>query len=131
MSLLIDQFQWSGDLFTQYIANRQDQVATEVIGSFPVWIFDSVVTSTVTKVSVLEFAVAVLNDFSAHLSAEKVVQRFGLGLAARINYHGTAVFYDTGSDRLCNAIVQSSHSQRFRGYLRVTRSAYKHKTDYC
>jgi hypothetical protein len=120
----IDQFQRSDELFTQYIANREDQVATEVIRSLPTWIFDSVVTGIVSKVSVLEFAIAVLNDFSTHLSAEKVVQGFGLGLAARINYHGTAVFYGARGDRLFNAIAQSSQSQRLRIYLRITRSVH-------
>jgi hypothetical protein len=107
------------DLFAQYIAYRQDQVTAEIIRSFSVRVFDSVVTGIVSEVSVLEFSVPVLNDFSAYLSTEKVVQGFGFGLTARVNYHGTTVFYGAVSDRVFNAIAQSRHSHRLRIYLRI------------
>jgi hypothetical protein len=120
--------QCSGGLFAQYIAYRQDQITSEIIRSFSVWIFDSVVAGIVSELSVLEFAVPILDNLSAHLPAEEIVEGFGFGLAARINYYGAAVFYGAGDERVLKAIAQSCHGQRSRIYLRMTRSAHKQKT---
>jgi hypothetical protein len=63
------------------------KITAEIIRRFPARILDSMVTGIVSELPVLEFAIPVLNDLSADLSAEKIIQGFGLGLAARINYH--------------------------------------------
>jgi hypothetical protein len=118
------------ELFAKYIANRQDQVTAEIIRSLPAWILDSVVTGIISERPAFEFAISVLNYLSTDLSAEKIVEGFGFGLAARINYHGTAVLDRSGGDRLLNAIAHSSQCQRLRIYLRITGGRHEHKTGY-
>ena len=60
-------------LIAQYIADRQDQIAAEIIRCLAARILDSVVTSIISELPVLEFAITVLNDFGANLSAKEII----------------------------------------------------------
>jgi hypothetical protein len=94
-------------LFRQYITNHQDQITAELIRRFPARIFDSVVTGIVSELPILEFAISILNDLCSDFSAKEIIESLGLGLIARINYQGTAIFDGTAGDCLFDAIAHS------------------------
>jgi hypothetical protein len=69
-------------LLAQLVSNRKHQIAAKFICSFAILIFDSVVARVVAELSIIEFAVAVKNDFSGNLVAEKIIEDLGFGIAA-------------------------------------------------
>jgi len=65
------------------------------------------VTSAIAKLSVFEFAVAVLDHLRPNLPAEKIVQRLGLSRAAG-KYENVAVVFDrAGCDRFSDAVAHA------------------------
>jgi hypothetical protein len=61
-------------LIAQHVSDRQKQVASEIVSGFAACVLDPVVTCVISEWPVLEFSVAILNDFRADLSAEEIVQ---------------------------------------------------------
>jgi hypothetical protein len=95
-------------LLAQRVSDCQDQVAPKIVCGFAARFFDPVVTCTVSKLPILEFTIAVLNDFDPHFPAEKTKQGLGLSCATGKNDDRAIVFYRTGADRFLNAIAHSS-----------------------
>ena len=102
-----DQHRGERVLIAQYVSDRQEQVTAELVRGFAALIFDSVVTSAISKLPIFEFSIAVLNHFSANLSAEKIIQGPGPGRVAGENYDRTIVFHGTGANRFFNAVAHS------------------------
>jgi hypothetical protein len=69
-------------LIAQCVSDRHDQVAAKVICGLATLIFDSVVAGAIAKLPILEFTIAVMDNFSSNFPAEKIIQSFGFGRSA-------------------------------------------------
>jgi hypothetical protein len=117
-------------VITQHASDRQEQVAPEIVRGFAAGILDPVVTCVISKWPVLEFAIAVLNDFRTNLSAEEIIQRLGLGRTAEVNDDRSIVFYGAGTDRFFDAVAETGQCQLFRANLSMTRGGDEHEADH-
>jgi hypothetical protein len=117
-------------LIAQRVSDRQEQVASEIVRGFAACVLDPVVTCIISKWPVLEFAIAILNDFRTNLSAEEIIQRLGLGSVAEKKDDGSSVFHRTRADRFFNAVADTRQCQLFRAYLSVTWGSEQHEPDY-
>ena len=79
------------------------------------------VAGAISKLPVLEFSIAVLNDLDADFFAEKTIQGFGLGCATGKNNGRAIVFHGIRTDRVLDAVVQAGQCKVLRAYLGVTR----------
>jgi hypothetical protein len=127
---LIGDILLSFALIAQHISDGQVQAASEIVCGFAAGILDPVVTFVISKWPVLEFAIAILNNFRTNLSAEKIIQRLGLGRGAGQDDGSSIVFHGTRIDRFFNAVAHTRQCQLFRAYLSVTRGGDQHEADY-
>jgi hypothetical protein len=63
----------------QRVSDRHNQVAAKIVCGFATRVLDLVVTSVIAKLPILEFAVAIENDFSPNLTAQKWLKTLACG----------------------------------------------------
>ena len=117
------------NLVAQRVTDRQDQVASKVVSWLAAGIFNSVITSVVSKLPVFEFSIFILNDVQGDLPAEKIEQCLRLGCTTGKNHESTVVLDGTRANRFSNAIACSRQGQFLRTYLSVTWYDQKDETD--
>jgi hypothetical protein len=112
----------------QNVSERQEKVAPEIVRGFAGRILEPVITCVIRKKAVLEFAVAILNNFRTRFP-EEIRQRLGFVRAAEINDDGTVAFHGVRTDCFLHAVVDAGYYELLLANFRVAWGRDQNQTD--
>ena len=113
----------------QNVSERQEKVAPEIVRGFAGRILEPVLTCVIPKGSVLEFAVAILNNFRTNRFPEEIIQRLDFTRAAKINDDGTVAFHRVRTDCFLHAVVDAGYYELLLAMFRVAWGRDQNQTD--